>query len=114
MHETIMNEYELRDPLGCDEYRCIEGLLKQILKHPLVLDAIAIKNGCASHAKALEACLPDGSGGFTNRVHKFKCKSLNQKIMFGYYTRYANLGMKRKEVVLAKNVANFRVINELS
>ena len=114
MHETIMKEYELRDPLGWEAYKCTEGWLKQTLKHPLILDAIAIKTGCASHAEALEACLPNGSGGFTNRVHTFKCKPLNRKIMFGCCTRCADLGIKRKEAVLAKNAANFRVINELS
>ena len=90
MHETITNEYMLRDPLGCEAYKCTEGWLKQTLKHPLVLDAIAIKTRCASHAQALEACLPNGSGDFTNRVHTFKYKPLNRKIMFGCCTRCAD------------------------
>ena len=114
MHETLMQEYELRDEANWKSYACSRSLMVQMLAHPIVLDAIAIKTGCKSHADAARLIIPDGAGGFTNRVHTLTCNRILRKLMFGKCTRCAMLAQMRKDALLIKNRTSFMLTCELS
>jgi hypothetical protein len=114
MHETLMKEYEIRDPANWKTYACHRSHMMQMLKHPIVLDAIAIKTGCKSHDDAMVMNIPDGAGGMTNRVHKIKCNQILRKLMFGKCTRCALLAQMRKTALLAKDRTAFMLTCDLS